>query len=385
MLCASFCVVGLAGLGCEKDKKKTTPDARRRAGGDPDPGRASGDRPAAPRDGARESDSGPVLVTKPPPDRRRVDPNDPRGVTITPPTSPRRPGQPAAPTVMSIPQIKQLVAAGQYVRAIQEAKKILEQNEKSVPAMAVMAMSYFRKGDLELCRAVLASINILEKDNAQFLYLWGHLYLKDQRFALAQKYFERAVAKNPQLLDAWTMIGVRYLQGGSYPKALSALLKAKGLPGGNTYGMNLNIGSTYRGLAHRNNNTAYFITALNYFQEAEKLFRQVPGNANKPYLNATYNKAILFLDAKNYPGYTNVKRLEEGLKYLQQYVTLAPQFAAAKWLQEKQAVMKLLNKIKNADLPAARAMAKAAAAQPAPTPRPTPPPRRRQPPGPPPR
>ena len=45
----------------------------------------------------------------------------------------------------------------------------------------------------------------------------------------------------------------------------------------------------------------------------------------------------------------------------------------------------LINKIKNADLPAAKAMARAAASQPRAVPRPTPRPRRRTPPGPPPR
>jgi len=377
------CALLVISPGCGKDKKKkTTPEARRAGGGDEVAARP-GERPAS----ARESDSGPVVTTTNRPAARRAPGTRPGQVTITPPTRPRRPtlGKEKKIVLVPLATIKKLIAAKQYRRAINEAKKHLEVNEKSVPAMAAMAEAYFRKGELELCKAVLASINTLQKDHPLFLYLWGHLYLKDGSYALAVKYFERAVQKNPQLLDAWTMIGVRYLQGGSYQKALNALLKAKKLPGGYKYAMSLNIGSCYRGLAHRINNTSYYVTALNYYVEAEKLYRRVPGNASKIYISALYNKAILFLDAKNFPGYTKVKRLQTGLKFLQMYVVLAPRTTPGVWAKEKKRVKALLNKIKNADLPAAKAMARAAASQPRPTPRPTPPPRRRTPPGPPPR
>jgi tetratricopeptide (TPR) repeat protein len=375
----------LIGPGCGKDKKKTTPEARRASGGDD--GDTPGERPSARLDSARESDSGPVVITTTRPAARPTPGTGPRRrVTITPITPPTRPrratlGKEKKIKLMRMATIKKLIVAGQYRRAINEAKKHLEVNEKSVPAMAAMAEAYFRKGELELCKAVLDSINTLQKDHPLFLYLWGHLHLKDGSYALAVKYFERAVQKNPRLLDAWTMIGVRYLQGGSYQKALNALLKAKALSGGNTYAMNVNIGSCYRGLAHRNSNRSFYVTALNYYSESEKRYRRAPGNANRTYLPALYNKAILFLDAKKFPGYSKVKRLETGLKYLQMYVVLAPRKTPAVWAKEKKRVKALLNKIKNADLPAAKAMAQAAATQPRVTPRP----RRRTPPGPPPR
>ena len=376
------CALLLMSPGCSKDNKKTTPGARRANvanGGD-----GGGSGPAARRKGARESDSGPVVTTTNRPDARRSPGTGPGGVTITPPTAPRRPslGKEKKIVLMPLASVKKLIWAKQYRRAINEAKKHLEVNEKSVPAMAVMAEAYFHKGELELCKAVLASINTLHKDHPLFLYLWGHLYLRDGSFALAVKYFERAVQKSPLLLDAWTMIGVRYLQGGSFQKALNALLKAKGLPGGNTYAMNLNIGSCYRGLAHRNNTTSFYVTALNYYIESERLYKQ---SANQTYVSALYNKAILFLDARNFPGYSKVKRLETGLNYLEMYVVLAPRMNPGAWAKEKAAVKALLNKIKNADLPAAKAMANAAASQPRTTPRTTPRPRRRTPPGPPPR
>ena len=271
----AVCALLLVVPGCSKDKKKTTPGARRANGanGNGSGGSGSGDGPAARRTSARETDSGPVVTTTNRPAARRTPGTTPGGVSITPPTRPRRPtlGKEKKIVLMPMATIKKLIVARQFKRAISEAKKHLEVNEKSVPAMAAMAEAYFRNGELELCKAVLASINTLQKDHPLFLYLWGHLYLKDGSYALAVKYFERAVKKNPRLLDAWTMIGVRYLQGGSYQKALNALLKAKGLPGGNTYAMNLNIGSCYRGLAHRNKNTAFYVTALNYYVQSETL------------------------------------------------------------------------------------------------------------------
>lgn len=366
------------GAGCEKDKKKTTPDSRRASAGGG--GGESGEGgPGAREGGAGDADSGPVVSTTNRPAARGTPGARPRQVTVTPFTRPRRAtlGKEKKIKLMPMATIKRLIVAKQYKRVIYEAKKHLEVNEKSVPAMAVMAEAYFRKGDLELCKAVLASINSLQKDHPLFLYLWGHLYLKDGSFALAVKYFERAVRKNPRLLDAWTMIGVRYLQGGSYQKALNALLKAKALSGGNTYGMSLNIGSCYRGLAHRNKNTSFYVTSLNYYAEAEKLYKRSPGNANKTYLPALYNKAVLFLDGKKFPGYSKVRRLQTGLRYLEMYAVLAPRKTPAAWAKEKKAIKALINKIKNADLPAAKAMARAAASQPRP--------RRRTPPGPPPR
>ncbi len=377
----SACALLVMSPGCSKDKKKTTPDARRAAASGDNGSDEPGTRPVSSRTSSRESGSGPVVTTTNRPAARPGPGTRPRGVTVTPPTRPRRPtlGKEKKIVLMPMATIKKLIAAKQFKRAISESKKHLEVNEKSVPAMAAMAEAYFRKGDLELCKAVLASINTLQKDHPLFLYLWGHLYLKDGSYALAVKYFERAVQKNPRLLDAWTMIGVRYLQGGSYQKALNALLKAKALSGGNTFAMNLNLGSCYRGLAHRNKNTSFYVTALNYYVEAEKLYKRA--NGNKTYLSALYNKAVLYLDAKNFPGYTKVKRLETGLKYMQMYAVLAPRQTPTSWAKEKKAVKALINKIKNADLPAAKAMARAAASQPRPTPRP----RRRTPPGPPPR
>ncbi len=61
-----------------------------------------------------------------------------------------------------------------------------------------------------------------------------------------------------------------------------------------TYKMNLNIGSAYRGLALRQKNTQLYVMALNYYQEAEKLYRQLPGNKGKVYLPALYNTACSY-------------------------------------------------------------------------------------------
>jgi tetratricopeptide (TPR) repeat protein len=270
-------------------------------------------------------------------------------------------------------ELRQLLQNGKHAQAIRGARKILEHNERSVPAMAVMAEAYFRRGDYELCRAVLDAINEQQKNHPLYLYLSGRIYLKEKNYSLALSFFEKAVKKNPKLLDAWTVVGVRHLQAGSYQKALNALLKAKALPGGNTYAMNLNIGSCYRALAHRTHNPQQLVTALNYYNEAEKLYRQSPGHSGQAYLKALYNKAILYLDAKKFPGLTTIKRLEKGIALMKQYVTLAPRKAPKKWAREKKAVMKILNKAQNVELPSAKAMARAkAASQPRPAPRRTP-------------
>jgi len=266
-------------------------------------------------------------------------------------------------------ELRQLLQSGKHAQAIREARKILEHNERSVSAMAVMAEAYFRRGDYELCRAVLDAINEQKKDHPLYLYLSGRIYLREKNYSLALSFFEKAVRKNPKLLDAWTVIGVRHLQGGSYQKALKALLKAKALPGGNTYSINLNIGSCYRALAHREKNPQQLVTALNYYNEAEKLYRQSAGHSGA-YLKALYNKAILYLDAKKFPGLTTVARLEKGIALLKQYVTLAPRKKPKQWAREKKAVMKIYNKAKNVELPSAKAMARAQAAQqPRPAPR----------------
>jgi tetratricopeptide (TPR) repeat protein len=271
--------------------------------------------------------------------------------------------------------------AGKYDEVIREARKALEQNERSVPPMAAMAEAYFHKKEYELCRAVLDSINEQQKEHPLYLYLRGRMFIIEGNFSLAQAFFEKAVEKNPSLLDAWTVIGVRRLQGGSYQRALEALLRAKALPGGNTYAMNLNIGSCYRGLAHQGGGAEQFQAALNYYTEAERLFSQDPGNSGKAYLMAIYNKAILHLDAQTFPGLTNIQRLERGILFMEQYVTLAPRLDPKAWAAERADVLKILTKAKTVDLPAAKAGGQARPVQPQPPPAPpAPPPERESPP-----
>ncbi len=376
-----WALTGVGSAGCNKNKQDgTTPRARASgssAGSSSSAGspaaREGGSAPAAAEGGsapaAREGGSAPAGAAPGEAGPRRAGwtPPRPRGLAKPPPLK-----------LMTMAQLRQLLQSGRYDQAIKEARKILGQRERDVPAMAVMAEAYFRKKEYELCRAVLDTINEQQKDHPLYLYLSGRIYLHEKNYSLARQFFEKAVQKNPRLLDAWTVIGVRYLEGGNYQKALSALLKAKALPGGNTYAMNLNIGSCYRALAHRNKNIQHLITALNYYNEAEKLYRQAPGHSNRAYLKAIYNKAILYLDAKVFPGLNKIQRLERGIALMQQYVTLAPRYSAKTWYQEKKAVMKILNKAKNVDLPAAKAMAQAKAAQqPRPAPRRTAP---RQPP-----
>lgn len=349
-----FC---LSLAACEKGKKPTTPSARQPAGGKN--GSAPSEAKVAHEDGSHRQGSVP---------RGEAPAHEGAEGKPQPGESPRPQDQSqgaAERPVRTEDQLKQLVQQGRYDESIREARRVLERNERSVPAMAVMAEAYFHKKEFELCRAVLASIYEQQKDHPLYLYLQGRMSLHEENYGLAQTYFEKAVEKNPQLLDAWTVIGVRRLQGGNYQHALEALLKARALPGGNTHAMNLNIGSAYRGLAHQKGSAEQLTTALNYYVEAEKLYRQVPGNAGKSYLKALYNKGILFLDATQFPGLTTIQRLERGIRYLESYVALAPREDSRGWAQEKAEVTKILNKAKNVDLPSAKAMAEAQAAQPA--------------------
>lgn len=269
----------------------------------------------------------------------------------------------AAPKVPTLSDLRALLNARQYKQAIAAVRRVLAVHERSVSAMAIMAEAYFHLGNFPLCLAVLDVVNDQQPGHPLYLYLRGRIALKNGDLGVARKFFEEAVKKNPRLLDAWLVIGVRALQGGNYQKALAALLKAKALSGGNTYSVNLNVGSCYRAMAHQQHNTQMLLTALNYYNEADKLYRQAPGNGNRVYLKALYNKAILYLDAKVFPGLNKVQRLEHGIVLLRQYVTLAPRLAPRGWARERKAVLQILNKATNVDLPAAKAMAQAQAAQ----------------------
>jgi tetratricopeptide (TPR) repeat protein len=346
--------------GCNKGSKPTTPAARR-DGARTEPRRDGPERRAAARgEPGRETGTGPAARDGGE-DRPRAE--DPPRAADPPPVTDRLP---------TVTELRDWLSAGAYDRVLRGAKQIIEKDEKNVPAMAAMAMAYFRKNEIELCRAVLDVINTHEKENEHWIYLWGHLYIKEGNHRLAQIYFEKAVAKNPQLLDAWLVLGFRYLQSGSYEKAKNALEKAKALPGGNTYRVALNLGSSCRGLAHQQGaaGQALFQSALGHYDEAERLYRQATGGS-KPYLAVIYNRAVLYLDAPELPGLTKVKRIEQGIAHLEQYVAQAKRHAAGEWNKEKTEVLALLSKAKTVDLPAAKAAEQAppprdAGARPAP-------------------
>jgi len=271
---------------------------------------------------------------------------------------------------------RRALSQGKYDRAIALAKLVLAVDEKNVAAMVVVAHAYFKKGNIEFCRAVLGFIAAIDPNNAHGFYLAGYLALHDGENRKARAFFEKALEKNPNFPDAWSMLCTWYTKGKNWrekdPKrvgkdAYTACSKAVQLRPWDHRSM-LNLGTVYRGLASdcrgggvqaceaqkvacrggscqqtykscrkavlgrcRPVEIQYFRSARQTYLRASDLYQKAVRRAGKPagpYAPALYNLGILYLDAPVMPGETSISRLNKAKAYLRHYLQAADPRAA---------------------------------------------------------
>lgn len=358
-----------ATAGCsKKKKKKTTPEAAR----------ASTARPESPESPESRGEPRPEARPEPGPEARPEPRTEPRPEARPEPRPEARPEarprvDPKIKIQQSLAEAKQAFRSGQYTRAIAMAKSVLALDEKNIDAMVIVAQAYFKNGEVELCRAVLQFIADIDPQNAVGFYLAGHLALHDREYRKAKAFFEKAVEKNPNLPDAWSMLCAWYVQGKNWKEtragrkgkdAHTACTKAVALDGA-SFQNRLNLGTLYRGLAtdcrsrlaarcatikanceSQKLSTAkcrqqfetcfkpgiascaqsegtYYKSARDAYLRANELYMRhlrKTGQTAKPYAPAYFNLGVLFLDALSFPGESGVSRLNKAKGYLQLYL-----------------------------------------------------------------
>ena len=271
---------------------------------------------------------------------------------------------------------RRALSQGSYERAIALAKSVLAVDEKNVPAMVVVAHAYFKEGKIEFCRAVLGFIAAIDPNNAHGFYLAGYLALHDGENRKARAFFEKAVEKNPNFPDAWSMLCSWYTEGKNWreknPKrvgkdAYTACSKAVQLRPSDHRSM-LNLGTVYRGLAGdcraggirtcearkvacrggsceqsytscrkgvlnrcRRVEIQYYRSARQAYLRASDLYQKAMRSAGKqpgPYAPALFDLGVLYMDAPVMPGETTISRLNKAKAYLRHYLQAADPRAA---------------------------------------------------------
>lgn len=266
--------------------------------------------------------------------------------------------------------------------AIEEARRILRQDERNVSAKLAVAEAYRSLGRLDLSLYIVNDLingsdpnhpnNGPGVNSAEVQHLRGLLQLEVERnVSAAITSFRRAVELDPEYAEARNNLGVQFLLAGNYPEAIEQLRAATALSP--SWGKpHLNLGDALRA-------TGQFEQAISELQRALQL---EPGLSE-----VHYNTGRLYSEqARGITG-SDVDALQRKVQLLQQAQAafaryrdvLGAQYASNSRRDDVEAQMtRLPQQIERAQraLQRAQAAARRAAAQPAETtatPAPTPP------------
>ncbi len=114
---------------------------------------------------------------------------------------------------------------GDHDKAIEQYERALALAPLHVTARRDLAMSRMAKGDSVGADAELRSLLLLAPADAWAWVILGNLSFR-QNFALAERYFRRAVELAPGDPYAWNGMGVMYAEKRDYPKAITAFQQA---------------------------------------------------------------------------------------------------------------------------------------------------------------
>jgi tetratricopeptide (TPR) repeat protein len=208
-------------------------------------------------------------------------------------------GDPAPDTQIAQRYLK----AGRYEDAIRQSKLALGRDERYVPAMIVLAKSYYYQRKYELATSIVDIAKSIDPNNAECFNLLGFIALtRDDRIS-ATAAFKKATELDANYGNAWDNLAAQYLFAKNYDGALEAALKATQLLPTFPKAF-LNLGSAYRGKQQ-------YVEAENAYKRASQLDPQ--------YAEAYFNLGILYLDAKQIPNTDLITKLNTSINYLNKY------------------------------------------------------------------
>ena len=185
-----------------------------------------------------------------------------------------------------------LLARERYEDAIRQAKLALGRDERHVPAMLVMAKSYYHLKKFELAGSIIEIAKSIDsggrkgENDAECYNLLGFLALnRDDRIG-ATAGFKKATESDDKFGPAFTNLTAQYLYAKNYDGAVESGEHAVKLMKTSARA-HLNLGSAYRGKMR--------------YADAEKEYKtalQLDANL----ADAWFDLGILYLDAKEMPG-----------------------------------------------------------------------------------
>lgn len=203
-----------------------------------------------------------------------------------------------------------LLQKGRYEDAINNAKLALQRDEKYVPAMLVLARSYYALKKYELAAAILEIARAVDPNNgpnnADAYNLLGFIALsKDDRIG-ATSAFKKATELDRSMGVGWNNLCAQYLVAKNYEQAKEACEQALALAPGLSK-VQLNTGSALRGQKR--------------YADAEKAYRKAL-EIDPVYADAFFDLGILYLDAKDMAGVDTIGRLNIAIQNLTRYKEL---------------------------------------------------------------
>ncbi len=202
---------------------------------------------------------------------------------------------------------RDLYKKGRYEEAIRQSKLALGRDERYVPALVVMANSYFHLKKYELSTSIAEMAKAIDPNNGEIYNLIGFIALtRDDRIS-ATAAFKKATEVKEDFGPAWLNLSAQYLQSKNYDGAIEAAEKAVKLEP-NSATAYMNLGAAYRGKLRYKDADAAFKKAL---------------DRDKSSSDAYFNLGILYLDAKEYPGIDLIAKENFAINYLNRYKQLA--------------------------------------------------------------
>ena len=204
-----------------------------------------------------------------------------------------------------------LLKRGRYEDAIRQAKLALGRDERYVPAMIVMAKSYYYLKKYELAGSIVDLAKSIDPNNgpnnAECYNLLGFLALAREDKIGATAAFKKASESDANFGPGWLNLTAQYLLAKNYDGATDAGERAAKIMASSSRA-HLNLGSAYRGKQR--------------YADAEKEYKLAASLAPQD-ADPWFNLGILYLDAKEMPPNDLVGKLNTAINHFNKYKQLA--------------------------------------------------------------
>ena len=216
------------------------------------------------------------------------------------------------------------LAAGDPQGAATAARAAFDLDGRSVEAIKILVLSYLARGwDLE-ARRMLSEVtgwNGVGEKSPELWFLLGRAHERTAEPDQAIAAYQQATRLKPSYARAWNNLGVALLRRGTVVRAVEALETAVSLDG-DSAAIQTNLGTAYRRSAVSENRPTQKAALL---RKAEKAYQTAIDGAvarGSSYPPAYFDLALLYLEAKTFPGLDDGARLAAATRNLEKFQQL---------------------------------------------------------------